>query len=232
MQPDNNSNEQWQQPHPASSQAPFQAPEAPLTSVPQDMPSSEQPAPATNLPEQAEQMPSNPVLQASQVPEQQDMRDDENDDSVLIRWEAPEYAHHERSAIWYVIFGFVTLVLVIVAILIIKSITFAILVPVMAIALFVYTQHAPEVIRYTLSRKGLHINDKLFTYSQFKSFGVVEHNGMHSVVLVPRKRFQLGQTVYFPTEVGEQLVDMLAARLPMKELSPDALDRLLARLRL
>jgi hypothetical protein len=55
---------------------------------------------------------------------------------------------------------------------------------------------------------------------------------MHSAVLVPRKRFQLGQTVYFPTEVGEQLVDMLASRLPMKELEPDALDRLLARLHL
>ena len=232
MQPDNNSNEQWQQPHPASSQAPFQVPEAPQPSVSQGMPPSEPPAPVVGTQGYPGQMASTPAPEASPAPQEQDARDGESDDSILIRWEAPEYAHHERSAIWYVIFGLVTLVLVIVAILIIKSITFAILVPVMAVALFVYTQHAPEVIRYTLSRKGLHINDKLFTYSQFKSFGVVEHNGMHSVVLVPRKRFQLGQTVYFPTEVGEQLVDMLAARLPMKELSPDALDRLLARLRL
>jgi len=173
-----------------------------------------------------------PELQEVSPMEPLDIPEDENDDTALIRWEAPEYAHHERGTGWYVIFGVVTLVLVVAAILIIKSITFAILVPVMAVALFVYTQHAPEVLRYTLSRKGLHINDKLFLYSQFKSFGIVDHNGLHSAVLVPRKRFQLGQTIYFPAEVGEQLVDMLAARLPMKELEPDALDRLLARLHL
>ena len=173
-----------------------------------------------------------PIDQEMPAMETQDIPEDMNDDTVLIRWEAPEYAHRERTMGWYVIFGVVTLVLAAAAILIIKSITFAILVPVMAVALFVYTQHTPEVLRYTLSRKGLHINDKLFMYNQFKSFGIIDHNGMHSVVLVPRKRFQLGQTVYFPAEVGEQLVDMLAARLPMKELEPDALDRLLARLHL
>jgi len=218
MQPDNNSNEQWQQPHPASSQAPFQAPETPVA----------EPTPAP----MSDPLPETPVEQEVPPVEAQDAPEDENDDTVLIRWEAPEYAHHERGTGWYVIFGVVTLLLVVAAILIIKSITFAILVPVMAVALFVYTQHAPEVLRYTLSRKGLHINDKLFMYNQFKSFGIVDHNGMHSAVLVPRKRFQLGQTVYFPAEVGEQLVDMLAARLPMKELEPDALDRLLARLHL
>ena len=220
MQPDNHSNEQWQQPHPASPQAPFQAPELPATE-PESTPVSVEPSPAEM-----------PVEQDVQPVEPQDIPEDENDDSVLIRWEAPEYTHHERGAGWYVIFGIVTLVLVVAAILIIKSITFAILVPVMAIALFVYTQHSPELLRYTLSRKGLHINDKLYAYSQFKSFGIVDHNGTHSAVLVPRKRFQLGQTIYFPVEVGEQLVDMLAARLPMKELEPDALDRLLARLHL
>ena len=52
------------------------------------------------------------------------------------------------------------------------------------------------------------------------------------MVLTPRKRFQIGQTLYFPEEVGEQLVDMLAERLPMKEVAPDAIDRLLAKLHL
>lgn len=225
MQPDSNSNEQWQQPHPAPSQAPFQAPSPSAAE-----PSTPAPMPTPIVDTPIEQMASTP--EETQAPELQDTPGDENDDAVLIRWEAPEYAHHERSTVWYVVFGLITLVLAVAAILIIKSITFAILVPIMAVALFVYTQHAPEVLRYTLSRKGLHINDKLFTYNQFKSFGIVDHNGMHSAVLVPRKRFQLGQTVYFPAEVGEQLVDMLAARLPMKELEPDALDRLLARLHL
>lgn len=227
MQPENNSNEQWQRPQVTSSQAPFQVPE-----TPENLPVEGVQPPTAGDEQIGNQAMADDGMQDQGVQEETSAPEDENDDTVLIRWEAPEYTHHERSLGWFIIFGVVTLVLAVAAILIIKSITFAILVPVMAIALFIYTQHAPEVLRYTLSRKGLHINDKLFTYSQFKSFGIVEHNGMHSAVLVPRKRFQLGQTVYFPTEVGEQLVDMLAARLPMKELEPDALDRLLARLHL
>lgn len=227
MQPENNSNEQWQQPQTASSQAPFQAPK-----TPEGPPVEGSKSPVTSDEPIGNSATADDDMQSRGVQEETSAPENENDDTVLIRWEAPEYAHHERSLGWFIIFGVVTLLLAVAAILIIKSITFAILVPVMAVALFIYTQHAPEVLRYTLSRKGLHINDKLFPYSQFKSFGIVEHNGMHSAVLVPRKRFQLGQTVYFPAEVGEQLVDMLAARLPMKELEPDALDRLLARLHL
>lgn len=227
MQPENNSNEQWQQPQVASSQAPFQAPK-----TPENPPVEGSKSPAASDEPIGNSATADDDMQSRGVQEEVSVPENENDDTVLIRWEAPEYAHHERSIGWFIIFGVVTLLLAVAAILIIKSITFAILVPVMAVALFIYTQHAPEVLRYTLSRKGLHINDKLFPYNQFKSFGIVEHNGMHSAVLVPRKRFQLGQTVYFPAEVGEQLVDMLAARLPMKELEPDALDRLLARLHL
>jgi hypothetical protein len=38
--------------------------------------------------------------------------------------------------------------------------------------------------------------------------------------------------MYFPEDVGEALVDMLAARIPMNEVKQDAIDHLLARLRL
>lgn len=155
-----------------------------------------------------------------------------DDDAALLRWEGTEYVHSSRSVKWYSIFGIVTVVAVVAAIMVLKSITFAILIPVMVVALLVYVRRAPDVLQYILSRKGIHVNDKLFTFDQFKSFGVVSYNGSHSVVLVPRKRFQIGQTLYFPEEIGEQLVDMLAERLPMKEVAPDAIDRLLAKLHL
>jgi hypothetical protein len=42
----------------------------------------------------------------------------------------------------------------------------------------------------------------------------------------------MGLTAYFPEEVGEPLVDMLAARLPMQPHQPDAIDKLLTKLRI
>lgn len=217
MQPDHDPNEEWQQPNEAPSQTPFQAPEEPAVNdfqaQPTETPESDsQPGPTTEEPS------SNPDIT--------------NDDASLIRWEAPEHAHHEQGREWYIIFAIVTLAIVLVAMFLIKSVTFAILVPVMAVALFIYTRRPPEVLQYTLSRKGLHINDRLYPFTQFKSFGVLSHTNMHSAVLIPRKRFQIGQTIYFPENIGEQLVDMLASRLPMKEVEADAIDRLLARLHL
>lgn len=155
-----------------------------------------------------------------------------DDDEAVLRWQAPEYLMHSRNGVWYVIFGVVTLVLMALAIFLIQSVTFAILIPVMAVALFFYTRREPQLIDYTLSRKGIHVNDRMYAYDTFKAFAIDSRNGSHLAILIPRKRFQMGVSAYFPEEVGESLVDMLAARLPMQTHSPDFIDRLLMKLKI
>ncbi len=150
----------------------------------------------------------------------------------LVRWQAAEHVHREKNGLWYIIFALVILAFVAVAIFLIRSWTFAILVPVMAAALVIYVRRPPAIIDYTLSRKGLHANDKLYSFDTFKEFGLVHDDDENSILLVPRKRFQPGVTVYFPEEVGEVVVDMMAARLPMHEIRLDPIDRLLRRLRI
>lgn len=186
---------------------------------------------ATAVAQQAAESP------AQESPDQPDTTDDMTadglpDDEILIRWQALEYMQHQHEPIWYIGFGATVLILIAVAIFVFKSPTFAVLVPVMAVALALYVRRPPATIDYTVSRKGIHVNDRLYTFDQFKSFSVVRQETTNHVVLIPRKRFQLGQNIYFPTEIGEKLVDMLAARLPMKETSPDIIDKLLAKLRL
>ncbi|HEU5122034.1 MAG TPA: hypothetical protein VFT59_04250, partial [Candidatus Saccharimonadales bacterium] len=149
-----------------------------------------------------------------------------------VRWQAHEYIHHEKNALWFVLFALVVVGLVLLAIFVIKSITFAILIPVMAAALLVYSHRPPRVLNYTLSRQGLHINDRLYPFSQFKGFGVIRDGEEYSVMLIPTKRFQPGVSVYFPEEAGEAIVDMLGARLPMQELHLDAVDKLIRKLRI
>ena len=229
MQPEQDPNEQWRQPSEVLAQAPFQAVTEPEVGDVQAQPSEQQPEGGGQpLPTGSEQS----LLAGDEPSLEQESQGVSEDDATLIRWEAPEHTDHDQGRQWYIIFAVVTLVAVLVAIFLIKSVTFAILIPVMAVALFIYTRRPPEVLQYTLSRKGLYINARLYPYGQFKSFGVLSHTNTHSAVLVPRKRFQIGQTIYFPEEIGEQLVDMLASRLPMKEIEADAIDRLLARLHL
>ena len=211
MQEDDKSPE-WQQPAPTNSGAPYQ-------SVSEESPSSS--------PESTESATESTPAPSSEAPSTSEVETD-----AVIQWQATEYLQHDRSATWFIVLGIITLALMAVAIFWMQSISFAILIPVMAAALVMYVKRPPALISYTVSRKGIHINDKLHTYEEFRSFGVLSHEGNHSVVLVPRKRFQLSQTVYFPEEIGEDLVDMLAARLPMNEVKPDAIDRFLARMRL
>ena len=157
----------------------------------------------------------------------------ESDDSeILVRWQGPEHLYSERSMMWYAALALATLIMMAIAYFAFNSLTFTILLPVMAVALGVYAHRLPEIIDYTLTRKGLYVRDRLMLYDQFKSFDVVTINNVHHIALIPRKRFQLGQNIYFPEESGEKIVDMLAARLPMKEVKPDFIDRILAKLHL
>lgn len=225
--------EEWQQPTAATPGAPY-APVAEAEMV--EEPAGQQPEhgpEATDEPvdAQQEQYVDDAEFAEDGTDEDNVSYDDESDEA-LVRWQGSEYLHHDQTKLWYIVLAVVTIVLMILAIVLMDSITFALLIPVMAVTLVIYTRRPPAINDYTLSRKGLHINDKLFPYSQFRSFSVVAHNGANAAVLVPRKRFQIAQTVYFPEEVGEAVVDMLAARLPMKEGGLDAIDKLLAKLHL
>jgi hypothetical protein len=149
-----------------------------------------------------------------------------------VRWQAAEYIHHDKPVMWFVIFTAVVVALMAASIFLIDSITFTILIPVMAAALLVYNYRPPRTLDYTLSRQGLHINDVLYPFAEFKGFGVIHDGKEYSVMLIPVKRFKLGVSVYFPEEAGEQIVDLLASRLPMQELHRDLFDKIIHKLRI
>jgi hypothetical protein len=78
----------------------------------------------------------------------------------------------------------------------------------------------------------LYIGEKLYHFNEFKAFGLIKDREHHSIMLIPTKRFAAGVSVYFPEEVGEKIVDILGARLPMEPLKLDAVDIIVRKLRL
>jgi hypothetical protein len=217
MQP-NQDPQQWQQPSEQPSQAPYESAQQDnsgpvVTITPDNTAAAPSPMPAP------EATPTAPA--ASQAVEEEP-----------VRWQATEYIHRHKGAGWFIVFGIVVVIAMAVAIFLMQSLTFAILVPVMAAALVVYAYRPPRVLDYTLSRKGLHVNDHLYSFGEFKGFGVIHDDDEYSVMLIPTKRFRPGVYVYFPEEAGEAIVDMLAARLPMQELHMDLVDRLIRKLRI
>lgn len=224
MQP-NDQNGTGPTPTPAPAPQPLQ-PQAPVT--PQQQPAPPQPAPVTD-----------PTAVAPLQEYEPDGYDEEYDDeegeidlTEPVNWTAKEYIHQEKDVKWFVIFAVVLIAFIAIAILLMKSISFAILLVVIAGAVVVLAKRPPREIEYSLSDEGLHIGETLHRYSDFKSFGVIRDGQEFSVMLVPRRRLQPGITVYFPEEAGEDIVDALGSRLPMKDLHLDVVDRLVRTLRL
>lgn len=190
------------------------------------------PAPVAPEPvEQSAPVVGEPVFQAPEQPSEltSEMRVTETTnlpETEPIQWQAPEYVQERRSPWWFIGFWLVVAVLMALAAFAMKSISFAVLVPVMAAALMIYSHRPPRMISYVLSPKGLYINEKLHPLGEFRSFGVAQDESIPGLSLIPVRRFRPSLTVHFPVEAGEAIVDMLGSRIPMQEVKFDVFDRL------
>ncbi|HMM62020.1 MAG TPA: hypothetical protein PKC86_00495 [Candidatus Saccharibacteria bacterium] len=154
-------------------------------------------------------------------------------DDEPVHWQASEYINQEKNGLWFTIFGVIVIGLIAADVFLLRSYTFSILVAVMAIAVVIYSRRPPRQINYTLSgSQGLYVGEKLYHFNEFKAFGLIKDGENHSIMLLPVKRFAPGVSVYFPEEVGEEVVDILGARLPMEKLKLDVIDIVVRKLRL
>lgn len=184
-----------------------------------------------------EEQPNNYWQEAPEAPaEEQGVPEVEQQGTAAdqpITWSAQEYIHLDKSPLWFVLFILIVLGLVAVDIFFLKSWTFSALVIVMAVAVIIYTRRPPRTLTYGLSAaQGLYVGEKLYHFDDFKAFGLIQDGEHHSIMLIPTKRFSPGVSVYFPEEVGEQVVDVLGQRLPMENLKLDIIDLVVRKLRL
>jgi hypothetical protein len=150
-----------------------------------------------------------------------------------ITWSAQEYVHIDKGIGWYILFAVIVLALVAIDIFFLKSWTFSALVVVMAVAIVIYIRRPPRTLTYALSpAQGLYVGERLYHFDEFRAFGLIKDGDNHSIMLIPRKRFSPGVSVFFPEEAGERIVDILGQRLPMDELKLDVVDVLIRKLRL
>lgn len=154
-------------------------------------------------------------------------------DNPPITWTAQEYVHIDKGPWWFIIFTIIVLAFIALDVLLLKSWTLSVLVVVMAVAVIVYIRRPPRMLTYALSPvHGLYIGEQVYELSQFKAFGVVRDGDNDSILLIPRKRFSPGVSVFFPEEAGERIVDILGQSLPMETLKLDVIDVIVRKLRL
>lgn len=156
----------------------------------------------------------------------------DSEDDSLVQWSANDSTENEKNRIWYIVFSIVVVFLIALDLFALKSYTFSVLVVVMTVTLLMLSRRPPQLINYSLTEKGLYIGQRLYSFGDFKSFGLIDDQKRQYIMLLPIKRLSPGLVVYFPFEAGEKIVDFLGARLPMQELKLDVVDKIVQKLHL
>lgn len=148
-----------------------------------------------------------------------------------VSWEAEEYIIKDHNVWWYVGLAIVTIALGALAVWL-QGWTFLALIVISVITILVYSLRPPRKIKYHIDNKGLSEGKILHKYEDFRAFGILKEGEHFSAVLIPKKRFGLSVKIYFPEKSGEKIVDFLGNHLPMEEVKPDLLDKLVNFLRI
>ena len=151
--------------------------------------------------------------------------------SESVSWVAEEYLVKSHNFLWYLGLVIVTAGLSALAI-VFQSWTFLILVVLSAITIVISSLRPPRKINYTLDSDGLSEGDRHHPYSDYRAFGILDENKHYFAVLIPKKRFGIQTKIYFPTDSGEAIVDALGMHLPMEQVKPDILDKIVNFLRI
>lgn len=148
-----------------------------------------------------------------------------------ISWTASEYVSHDKSTTWFVQFGLVVLLISGAIYVFTRDLMSVFYITIFGIGFGIFAGRKPQVLQYTLDSRGVHIGNKSYPISMFKSFAVVEEEGIHSIQLMPMKRFMPSISVYFAPDDEQEIMQSLSSMLPLEQRKQDSIDRLMHRIR-
>ncbi|HUC87369.1 MAG TPA: hypothetical protein VMR75_03575 [Candidatus Saccharimonadales bacterium] len=147
------------------------------------------------------------------------------DPSHSFTWEASEFVHHEKPAIWYI--GLWLAVAIICGILgLLRQWVSIAVVIVMALAVLVYSRKEPRTLQYAVDDHGVSINGKLSPYAHFRSFNLQVEVGWQEIDLEPSQRFAPRLTLLADADNIDQIEAILTNHLPKVDRDPDLIERL------
>ena len=92
--------------------------------------------------------------------------------AILASWAIPEYEQHEKSKIWYVLAGFLALVLLIFSYFT-DNFLFAVIILVFTLIIILHDGQAPAKVRFIITEEGILIGKKFIDYDEIKDFSVI-----------------------------------------------------------
>ncbi|MEX0652468.1 MAG: hypothetical protein WD509_02970 [Candidatus Paceibacterota bacterium] len=145
-----------------------------------------------------------------------------------IRWQGYEYTHHEKSGDWFWALGIIALSSAITAI-IFKNILFALLILIGAFTLALFASKKPHLNHFEITRRGVTINNTLYSFSSLESFWIDEDEHGHHTLLL-KSQHLLTPFIIIPLHTDadpEDVRNLLLTKLEEEELEEPVLHRVL-----
>jgi hypothetical protein len=130
-----------------------------------------------------------------------------------ITWEAHEYVHAEKNRDWYWALGLIAIAGAVAALLF-NNVLFAVLIIIASFSLALFASRKPDLVTFTLSQRGVRVDDDLYPFQSLESFGIDETpNKTPKLILKSNKIFSPGLVIplegIHPDEVHDFLLDFL-----------------------
>lgn len=152
-------------------------------------------------------------------------------DSEPISWTASEYIDHDNGLSWYGLLLLFTTVLAAGIYLLTHDYLAAGTIFVLGLIVGIAAARKPQQITYQLTSSGIKIGEKFYNFRSYRSFYIVKEGSLHSISLMPLKRFSPALSVYFDPADEQRIVDKLSHRLPFEEHQVDTIEKISRRLR-
>ncbi len=110
-----------------------------------------------------------------------------------IEWTALEYEYHPKSTDWFWALGIIAVAGIIASILF-KNYLFAIFIVIATLCLGYFGTRPPEIVEFSLNKKGVRIKDRVFPYRNTKAFWI-DYNAEHPQLILMSDRAIMPQLI-------------------------------------
>jgi len=144
------------------------------------------------------------------------------------QWQAPQFLSFKKDKKWYLLAGFLALVIIGVA-LYLQQWLFAVVILAATFVIFSFAREQAPNKKIAISDTGVSLNGKFFSYNQLKSFWIVERPQIKILYLETTKRFALPLAIHLWGNVA-RIRALLTRHLPEQvrgEELPDLINRII-----
>jgi hypothetical protein len=149
-----------------------------------------------------------------------------------IVWTGSEFIAQQKDGGWYMGLFFAILACCVVAFLVTGGDYLSVgFIAIIGILFGIIAGRSPRQLRYQIDNHGITIGNKLYPFTLFKSFAVMQEGAIGYVNLFPLHRFKPEISIYFAPDDADKILNALSNYLPNEQRPEHKVDRLMKHIR-